>query len=77
MHMNNANSILPDTSNRSTVGAPAPLPLSHLSMTERFFAYDGTLAYGRSFGDFTPASVYHWALLVGLVGAPALPVIEE
>ncbi len=74
--MNDATSILPDTSNRETVGAKAPLPLAHLTMTERFFAYDGTLAYGRSFGDWTPFSVYQWALAVGLVSAPRAPSFD-
>lgn len=58
---------------RETVATPAPLPLSHLTMTDRFKLYDRSL---ESFGYAVTAGLAEWALSVGLIGAAKTPVIS-
>jgi hypothetical protein len=62
-----------DTSNRETVGAKAPLPLAHLTMTDRFRLYDAAVE-----GRTLPSAVADWALAVGALGRPArVPSFSE
>jgi hypothetical protein len=60
---------------KPTVEAPAPLPLSHLTMTDRFWLYDRACR-GLGYLGVWPAQLTEWALAVGLIGAPKTPVIE-
>jgi hypothetical protein len=66
----------PDTSNRETVGAEAPLPLSHLTMTDRFRFYDAAID-----GRVLPSAVDEWALMVvhqwQVCRAPRVPSFNE
>lgn len=58
---------------RETVATPAPLPLSHLTMTDRFKLYDRSL---ESFGYAVTAGLAEWALSVGLIGETKVPSIH-
>jgi hypothetical protein len=61
-----------DTSNRETVGAKAPLPLSHLTMTDRFRLYDAVVE-----GRILPEAVVTWALGIGAIPTPRVPSFDE
>ncbi len=65
-----------DTSNRETVGTAAPLPLSHLTLTDRFRLYDAACRYDNRHGTF-PAHVGEWMLAVGLAYDSRLPQLDD
>jgi hypothetical protein len=58
---------------RTTIDAPPPLPLAHLTMTDRFRLYDRACA-GLGYLGVWPYQVTEWALSVGLIGAPRAPL---
>jgi hypothetical protein len=63
-----------DTSNRETVGTAAPLPMAHLTLTDRFRLYDA--ACHARFSPL-PAALGEWMLAVGLVQAPRAPRFSD
>ncbi len=78
--MNQADSIqaydtLDREADRVTVGAKAPLPLSHLTMTDRFRLYDAACRYDNRHGTF-PAAMGEWMLSVGLAYDSRVPSLD-
>ncbi len=74
--MNNDSIQAIDISDRETVGTAAPLPLSHLTMTDRFRLYDAACRYDARHGTF-PVAVGEWMLAVGLAYDSRLPQLDD